>query len=122
MNTFIKNILLLAVVCILSYFAAPYFGAWYDKFSPQYDDSFFSFPHSIVLFVAGIPVAYVFFISLVFTLFGFGDRKKWLIGLLIPALLFWLSADKYHIYLPTIFCLIAYGSALVFRKLLRLLA
>jgi len=109
MNKFIKNILLLVVVLALSYFTADYFGSWYDKFSPQYGGSWFNFPKSIAVFIAGI-----------FTLFGFGNRKKWLIWLLIPPLLLWISADRYYIYLPTILALIAFGLAILLRKIFKI--
>lgn len=102
MKSLIKNTGLLIVVGALSYLTAPYFGGWYNKFSPQYDNSFFNLPHSTAVFIAGIPVAYVFFVTLIFSLFGFGNKKKWLLGLLTPPFLLWLSADRYYIYLPTI--------------------
>ncbi|KKQ93753.1 MAG: hypothetical protein UT20_C0044G0005 [Candidatus Levybacteria bacterium GW2011_GWA1_39_11] len=120
MNKFIKNILLLVVVLALSYFTADYFGSWYDKFSPQYGGSWFNFPKSIAVFIAGIPLAYVFFVAFTFTLFGFGNRKKWLIWLLIPPLLLWISADRYYIYLPTILALIAFGLAILLRKIFKI--
>jgi len=60
MNSIFKNIILLIVVLFLSYWTAPYFGSWYDKFSPQYDGSFLGLPRNYAIFVAGLPVAYAF--------------------------------------------------------------
>ena len=120
MNDFIKNILLLGTVLVLSYFTAEYFGSWYDKFSPQYGGSWFNFSQSIAVFIAGIPFAYVFFVTFIFTLFGFGNRKKWLLWLLIPALILWLSADRYYIYLPIILGAFAFGLAMLLRKIFKI--
>lgn len=118
MNNFIKNILLLVIVLVLSYFTADYFGSWYDKFSPQYSNSFLGTGKDLSLFIAGIPFAYVFFVTFIFTLFGFRSRKKWLIWLLIPPLLLWLSADRYFIYLPVILGLIAFGLTVLINLLI----
>lgn len=112
---FLKNILLLIIVLLLSYFTAEYFGSWYDKFSPQYGGSFISLPKEFAVFIAGIPVAYVFFTSLIF---GFLQSKKWLIVLLIPAVILWVSADIYNIYIPIILSLVALGISLMVRKIL----
>lgn len=112
---FLKNIILLVVVLFLSYFTAEYFGSWYDNFSPQYDNSFFNLPKEFAVFIAGIPVAYVFFTSLVF---GFLQSKKWLLVLLIPAAILWISADIYNIYIPIILSLVGIGISFVARKIL----
>ena len=119
MNNFIKNILLLIVVLVLSYFTAEYFGGWYDLFSPQ-NDSLFGAPKEITNVVVGIPFAYVFFVTFLFALLGFGNRKKWLAWLLLPALLLWISADRYFIYLPAILGLIAFGLAFFVRKIFKI--
>ena len=110
MKNFIKNLGLLIVVLVISYFTAEYFGMWYDKFSPQYD-SFFGASSEVMRTVVGAPFAYVFFITFIFTLFGFGNRKKWLFWLLVPPTILWFLADKYYIYLPIILALIAFGLA-----------
>ncbi len=107
MNYFIKNVLLLVAVLILSYLTAPYFGSLYDKFSPQYNNSFLGTGKDLSIFIAGLPFAYVFFVPFLFELFGFGAKNKWIIWLLIPAVLLWISVDLYYIYLPIILCLIA---------------
>jgi nitrate/nitrite transporter NarK len=108
MKNFIKNILLLVAVFILSYFTASYFGALYDKFSPQYDFSFFNLQKDQIIFLAGLPVAYVFFVPFLFELFGGKSKVKWTAWLLVPPALFWISADKYYIYVPIILAIIAF--------------
>ena len=120
MNGFIKNILLLVVALILSYFTAEYFGSWYVKFSPQYDDSWFSLTKQELIFLAGAPFAYIFFATLLFQSFGFGNRNKWTLWLLTPAMLFFASGDIQHIYLPVILALIAFGLAFVVRKVFKI--
>jgi len=120
MNNFIRNILLLAAVLILSYFTAGYFGGIYDQFSPQYGNSFLGIGRNTSIFIAGLPFAYVFFATSIFMSFGFGSKKKWTIWLLIPALLFWLFADIQHIYIPILLALVALGLALLIRKILKI--
>jgi hypothetical protein len=111
MNNFIKNIILLAAVLVLSYYTAPYFGALYDKFSPQYDGSFIGVPKSLAVFVAGLPVAYVFFVPFLLEIFGTGNKKKWIMWSLLPPALLWIFADVYYIYVPIILAVIAFALA-----------
>lgn len=117
MKNFVKNLILLIAVLILSYFTAPYFGAWYDKFSPQYSNSFLGTGKDLSLFVAGLPVAYVFFVSFIFEIFGSGNKKKWILWSLLPAALLWISIDLYYIYVPIILGVIAF----LLAKLINLL-
>ena len=120
MNDFTKNILLLVATLVLSYFTAEYFGTWYDKFSPQSDDSLFSLTKQELIFLAGIPFAYIFFVTLLFRTFRFGNRNKWALWLLAPAFLFFASGDLKHIYLPIVLGLIALGLALLLRKIFKI--
>lgn len=119
MNNFIKNILLLIVVLVLSYFTAQYFGSWYDGFSPLYDSSFFPLPKEVLINTAGFPFAFIFFTVLLFKLFGSGNKNKWIGWLLVPALLFFASGDLKHIYLPITLALIALGLATLLRKMFK---
>lgn len=118
MNTFIKNILLFAVAIILSYFTAEYFGSWYDRFSPQYDNTF-GVGKDLLISLVGGPFAYVFFITLLLKLFGSGNQNKWTGWLLVPPFLFFASGDLKHIYLPIILALIAFGLAALLRKIFK---
>lgn len=119
MNNFIKNILLLVVVLILSYFVADYFGSWYDKFSPQYDNTL-GVGKDLLISLVGMPFAYIFFTVLLFKLFGLGNRNKWVGWLLVPPFLFFASGDLKHIYLPVILGLIALGLTLLLRKIFKI--
>src|SRR3989344_755671 len=95
MNNFVKNILLLIIVLALSYYTAEYFGTWYDKFSPQYDNTL-GVSKALLISLAGFPFAYIFFTILLFKLFSFGNRNKWIGWLLVPPLLFFGSCDHQH--------------------------
>ena len=119
MNNLIKNILLLIVALVLSYFTAQYFGGWYDKFSPLYDNTL-GLGKEALKFITGIPFAYIFFTTLLFQSFGFGNRNKWTVWLLVPPFLFFASGDIQHIYLPIVLGLIAFGIAILIRKVLKL--
>src|SRR3989344_6918741 len=119
MNNFIKNILLLVVVVILSYFTAGYFGSLYNNLVPYYGSSFFSVPKESALLFNGFIFAYLFFFILVFQLFN--KRNKWIFILLLPVVVL-LVIDWIHIYLPIFFGLIAYGLALLLRKVFKVKA
>jgi|SRR3989338_1323659 len=112
-----KNIVLFIVVLILSYFTASYFGSWYDNFSPQSDDSWFNLGKQELIFMVGLPFAYIFFTTLLFQTLASGNKTKWTIWLLVPAFFFFLSGDIQHIYLPVALAIIA----CVLAKLLNLL-
>jgi len=109
MKDFLKNIILLVIVLFLSYFTAEYFGSWYDYFVPQYDNSLLSLSREGIFTLVGIPFAYIFFLIIVFQLFGSNNKNKWILALLIPPTLLWLSIDPNHIYLPLILGFIAFG-------------
>lgn len=115
-----KNILLLAAILLLSYFTADYFGTLYDKFSPQSDDSWFSLDKQALIFMAGLPFAYFFFTILFIQTFGFGNRNKWTGWLLVPPLIFFVSGDLKHIYLPIILGFAALGLSIILRKVFKI--
>src|SRR3989344_5291765 len=120
MNNLIKNILLLVVALALSYFTAEYFGGWYDRFSPLFSRSIFALTKQELIFLAGVPFSYIFFTTLLFQSFEFGNRNKWTLWLLAPALLFFASGDIQHIYLPIALALIAFELAFVIRKVFKI--
>jgi len=111
MKNFIKNLGLLIVVLVISYFTAEYFGNWYDKFSPLYSSSLFPIPKDGLIIIAGFPLSYIFFLIIIFKSYAWGDRNKWTGWLLAPAFLFFAVGDLKHIYLPIILALIAFGLA-----------
>lgn len=118
MNNILKNLGLLVVILVLSYFTAGYFGSWYDKFSPQHD-SLFGASKSITNVVVGGPFSYIFFLIITFKLFASGNKNKWIGWLLVPPALLFASGDLRHIYLPIALALIAFGLATLIRKVLQ---
>ncbi len=120
MNNFIKNILLLVAVLVLSYFTADYFGSWYDKFAPLYDRSLIGLSKGDLMSLTGIPFAYIFFTVMLFKLFGLGNKNKWIGWLLVPPFLFFASGDLKHIYLPIVLALVALGLATLLRKIFKI--
>ena len=119
MNNSVKNILLLVIVLIPSYFTADYFGGWYDKFSPQYDNTL-GVGKDLLKSLVGAPFAYIFFTILLFKLFGSGNKNQWIGWLLVPPFLFFASGDLKHIYLPIILALITLGLATLLRKIFKI--
>src|SRR3989344_1571833 len=94
-NTLKKFTILLIVLLVSNYFSTTATNL-YDKFF----DSGSSFVNLDAL--VGFPLAYVFFLSLLFTAFG-GAKKYWWLGiLLIPAAAFEVYFDLEHIYFPII--------------------
>jgi len=93
-----NNILLFILILAISLVVAPYFGGWYDMFSPHYGSWVYDRQDSI--FFSGILLAYVFFVPLIFELFGKGNKNKWMIILLAPVMLFYLYANIKLIYIP----------------------
>ena len=120
MNNFVKNILLLVLVLIISYFAAGYFGGLYNYFSSLFSRSIFALTEQELIFFVGLPFSYIFFTVLLFKLFAFGNKNKWISWLLVPPFLFFVAGDLKHIYLPILLALIALGLSILLRKMLRL--
>lgn len=109
-----KNIFLLALALVLSYFLSPYIGRMYDSIFPSTPGGYIDFSSLI-----GLPLAYIFFLTLLFTAFG-GTKKYWWIGIgLIPAVLFEVYFDLQHLYFPIV---IGLASWLLGRGLNLLLA
>ncbi|MBI2673978.1 MAG: hypothetical protein HYX23_01725 [Candidatus Zambryskibacteria bacterium] len=120
MANFTKNFLLFVVILVLSYLAAEYFGALYDKFSPLYDRSLIGFSKEDLISLTGVPFAYIFFTVLLFKLFGSGNTDKWVGWLLVLPFLFFASGDLKHIHLPIILALITFGLAALLRKIFKI--
>jgi hypothetical protein len=117
MNNFFKNILLLLIALVLSYFAAHYFGFLYNKFSPGQLDGSWIGSRGSWQFIIGFPFAFIFFLVLIFCSFVPRNHKKWVGWLLAPAFIFYAAGDLIHIYLPVILALIALGIAIILRKI-----
>jgi len=114
MNNFIKNILLFVAALVLSYFTAEYFGSVYASMFGS--GSAWIGSESSWNFIIGFPFAYIFFLTLIFKSFAWGNKNKWIGWLLVPPFLFFVSGDLKHIYLPIILALIALGLAALIQK------
>lgn len=110
MNIFKKSIYFI-VTLFFSYLSASSFARFYDKIFGQ------SGTYVDLSFFSGAPLSYVFFLTLIFTLFG-GEKKYWWIGiLLIPAAIFEVYFDAEHIYFPIILGLVGWLIGTLILKL-----
>ncbi len=108
----LKNIALILVCTLLSYFSAVWFGDVYEKITMD------SGSYVDVRFFSGFPLSYIFFLPLLFTAFG-NKHKYWWIGLLsIPALAFEFYFDLSHIYIPIILALLGWAIGFGISKVL----
>ena len=110
----IKNILLLFLVLILSYFFSVYFGNLYKIITHDYGTWI------DLSSIVGIHYGYVFFLLFIFTVFG-DSTKYWWIGILfIPTLIFETYFDlRYqYIYIPIVIGLIGWVIGFVISKII----
>ena len=111
MEIFKKGILFILVVVISGFFSI---------FAINLYNNFFNSGSTFVQLdaLAGFPLSYIFFLTLLFTAFG-GDKKYWWMGiLLIPAVIFELYFDLSHIYFPIILGLTGWLIGFLFAKIL----
>ena len=110
-----KNILILIVVSVSTYYSSVLFGNWYEKlFMPEAS----IFGAVDLRGLIGLPLSFIFSTTLFFTAFG-GEKKYWWIGiLLISAVAFELYLDLAHIYFPIILGFAGWLSGLLAFKLL----
>jgi hypothetical protein len=69
--------------------------------------------------IVGLPLAIIFFLSLLYTAFGHGKWKKWLYWSLVVPVLFELIFDLSHIYFPILLGLLGYGLGYGVRLVLK---
>ncbi len=114
MKNILKNLGLLLLSSGGAYLLSPTLGSWYEKIFK--DHGGWVNLSSLI----GLPLAYIFFFTLLFTAFG-GAKKYWWIGIaLIPAVLFEVYFDLQHLYFPIAIGLVAWlvgkGVALLVEK------
>ena len=119
MNSQLKNFLLFIAVLVLSYLTAPYFGILDDKFYPQQGVSFVGIGRASAILFAGLLLAYMFFIPFIFQLFGYGNKKKIILWLLVPLVLFYLYDSIKLSYIPIAMSLIGFGLAILINKVFK---
>ncbi len=104
---------------ILFFILIPIFGRVYQLFIPQNTGLFIVSQEFIDLFI-GLPLSYIFSLTLLLTAFG-GSKKYWWLGvLLIPAAAFEIYFDFEHIYFPILIGLVAWlagaGISVILQK------
>ena len=118
-NTLLKNIGLLVVAILLSGVVASWLGSFYNSFFKAGFGGDIIGDTSFWELVAGFPLALIFFLTLLFTLFAEQKYlKKYLLWSLALPALFELVFDFSHIYFPIALGLIAYGIGWVLRNFL----
>jgi hypothetical protein len=109
-----KNILLFILVLTLSLATASYFGVLYDYFVPQSGASLLGVSKDTAVSTAGIFFAYMIILPFIFELFGLGNKNKWILILLAPVILFYISDNLNLVYIP----ILASFSAFILAKLI----
>lgn len=117
MNNFIKDILLLVVVLVLSYFTAGYFGSIYSSMFGS-GGAWIGSEESWNLII-GFPLSLAFFLTLFSYALVFKSKSAtlWLIS---PILLWEGAVDIRHIYIPILLVAVAFGLATLFRKIFKI--
>lgn len=111
----LNKFIVLAIVIILVYFSSFFGGVMYGKiFGPS--DSFVDM-RSLV----GTPLAYIFFLTFLFTFLGGEKKYIWLGILLVPAVLFEIYFDYIHIYFPVALGLLGWALGFGILKLKQIL-
>ena len=113
---FLKSAGIYILVLVPSYYLSFFFGVFYSFFLNK--SLHITLPANAFVSFVGLPLAYIFFLTFLFT--AFGDKHKyWWIGiLLIPALWFEISFDLSHLYFPIAIGLLGWLIGLGISKLL----
>lgn len=115
------RLLLVVTSYILSYFLAWYFGYIYMVFSSSSLGGTFITP-SVGQWLVGAPLALIVLITFLLNVIGGKNKWWWIIISLIPAILFEVFLDPFHVYIPALTGLIAWGLGTMAHKVLQKLA
>ena len=111
LKNLLKDLIILVIVSLMAYFFSYHMGELYGRLINS-GSTFVDLTGLI-----GIPLSYIFFLTLLFTAFG-GAKKYWWIGiLLIPAALFEAYFDLPHIYFPAILGIIGWSLGFLLFKI-----
>jgi|GEM_PF-1451283 len=104
-----------------SYFLAVYFGYIYVLFTTESLGGSF-IPADAAQWMVGLPLALVALVT--FSLHGVSGKRKWwwIIISLTPAILFEVFIDPFHLYIPLLVGLVAWGLGTLANKALRQVA
>lgn len=108
MKNLVRNILILIVVCLCAYLFSISLGKTYTYFLPQRGGGILTFPKNTTDFMIGLPLSYIFFLTLLFTAFGTKNKYWWIGILLIPAAIAEVYLDREHIYIPIALALLGW--------------
>lgn len=122
MNALTARLVLTVVSYALAYYLASFFGIAYGAIFPEFLGGGSFIPTSAVQWLAGLPLAAVFFVVFFQLIVGKRNVWLWVIIASVPAFLFELVIDPWHIYFPIILGLIAWGLGTMAHKTLSKLA
>jgi len=86
----------------LAYFSSYSVGEFYDSF-------FHIGGYVDMTVLIGLPLAYIFFLIFIFTIFGDKNKYLWILFGLLPAALFEIYFERLHIYFPILIGLVGWG-------------
>ena len=107
----IKNILLVAMVLVVAYFTAEWFGAFYSRLfsieQPHGLGAFFG-SEDLVNLSDGLIPAFVTYLTLLLTAFGDKHKYWWMGILLLPVFWFVIKFDLVHWYFYLVLAVIGW--------------
>ena len=109
MNITTTRFLIVFFSYILSYFLSVYFGTLYGYLFPFTLSGGFIGDQSSLDSLFGLPLAVIFLLTLLMHSQGGKYVWWWIIIALLPAILFEVFLDPFHIYVPLILGLIAWS-------------
>ncbi len=107
MKGILKNVGVLILVLILTYFLGKFFYKIPGSYTQNYDGGFFGYG-AIGVAVIGLFHAYTFFLSLLFSAFGDKYKYWWMGILLLPVLWFIIKLDLVHWYFYAVLAILGW--------------
>jgi len=121
MKTVVRNLVILVISFALSYITGVYFGRLYSQLFPTVG-GVLSVSQRVGNFLIGLPLSYIFFLTVLLTALGGNKKYVWLGILLIPAAAFELYFDLDHIYFPLLLGLAGWSIGIGFARLIKLMS
>lgn len=109
------NLVYVVVSLMFAYFLATPIQNFYCSNVGTCTNGFFGLDLSVLIWMALI---YVFLAPIFLAALGGKQKKWWIVGSIAPVLIFQVIIDVYHLYLPIIFALVAYGVGTLAHKAL----
>lgn len=116
MKNKIYSMLLILVAIIVAYYSANFFGKIYNNLFPTELNSGWIGSRGSLQFLGGISLSLIFFL----TFFSYGfifKSKKSVLYLILPFLLFEMTVDIRHFYIPIILIIIGLLLSWIIRKI-----